>query len=81
MAYLPPMTLVAPPAPGPWVSHEPLWANPALCENRRTLDQAFADLFALPGLPYVGQLVAASDQLEVGGAGGLRLPCGVGHRV
>ena len=64
MAHLPPETLVAPPAPGPWVSHVPMWANPALCENDRTFEEAFADLFALPGPLYVGQLVATSDQLE-----------------
>ena len=78
MAHLPPVTLVAPPAPGPWVSHVPLWANPALCENDRAFDKAFADLFALPGLLYVGQLVAASDQLEEVRAA---YACGVVQRV
>ncbi|PNW70157.1 hypothetical protein CHLRE_17g708076v5 [Chlamydomonas reinhardtii] len=64
MTDLPAVTLVAPPEPGAWVSHVPLWANPALCEDGRTWDVAFADLFALPGLACVGQLVAAHDGLN-----------------
>ena len=59
------MTWVASPAPGPWVSHVPLWVNPALCDNDRDFDKAFAYVFALPGLLYVGQLAAPCDQLEV----------------
>ncbi|PNW80437.1 hypothetical protein CHLRE_07g317576v5 [Chlamydomonas reinhardtii] len=64
MTALPAVTLVAPPEPGVWVSHVPLWANPALCEDGRTWEVAFADLFALPGLACVGQLVAAHDGLN-----------------
>ena len=65
MSHLPPLSLVAPPAPGAWVAHVPLWAHPALCVGAGgTWDVAFADLYNLPGLLRVGQLVDAHDGLD-----------------
>ncbi len=63
MSGLPPVTLVAPPAPDAWVAHVPLWANPALCVGGRTWEEVFAELHAPPGVVRVGQLVDCHDGL------------------
>ncbi len=56
LSALPPLTLVAPLALGVWVYRVPLWGT--------ALRSTFDDLFALPNLLYVGDLVAAPDGLQ-----------------